>query len=234
VTFHRTGSGISQGTTVSFEIGGTAIPMVDYRIITTGLNINGSTGSFQFVNFDYATISILPLSDTLVEDDKSIVFTVKPGSGYTVGSPGSSEVTIKDDDTVVNLESTISTSNENSSAGLTYTVSRGAANPVRDVAVHFDITGAAGFLTDYIVAGASFDQGSGTVIIPGGSLTATFSILPIDDTLVEGIEHLSVTLGSGSGYVLGQTKQANGTIIDNDTATVEFVSSTSTLKEGCR
>ena len=56
-----------------------------------------------------ATKTVSVLDDNLVEGDETVVVILATGPGYTVGSPSSATVTIKDDDSpthYVNIAST--------------------------------------------------------------------------------------------------------------------------------
>jgi hypothetical protein len=84
---------------VSYTVGGTATSGADY--LDLGTNVVFAAGSAT------ATQTVSVLDDTLVEGDETEVLSLVGGEGYTVGSPGSATVTIKDDDgsgcTPVNL-----------------------------------------------------------------------------------------------------------------------------------
>jgi chitodextrinase len=57
---------------------------------------------------------------------------------------------------------------------------------------------------------------SGNVTIPAGQTSATFSITPISDGIVEGPETIIATLTPASSYDLGSSSTATGTIADLD------------------
>ncbi|MGH7176842.1 MAG: LamG-like jellyroll fold domain-containing protein [Tepidisphaeraceae bacterium] len=63
--------------------------------------------------------------------------------------------------------------------------------------------------------GADYQVLPGTVTIPAGSSSVSFSVLPIDDSVVEGSETVIVTLGASAEYVVvGASSTVN--IADND------------------
>jgi VCBS repeat-containing protein len=68
-------------------------------------------------------------------------------------------------------------------------------------------------------AGADHAALSGTVTILAGSSTASFSVNPIDDALVEGSEDVIVTLSGGTAYTVGSAASATVVIADDDVAT---------------
>ena len=59
---------------------------------------------------------------------------------------------------------------------------------------------------------------SGSVTIPAGSTTATITVTPIDDTIVENDETVTVTLDSNPAYNVGSPNSATVTIISDDGA----------------
>src|SRR5437867_4078376 len=107
-----------------------------------------------------------------------------------------------------------------------FTLSRPAnAKNDGDATVNFSISGTADNGTDYglrlpdgslILAGAT----SGTVIIPNGSVSAVITVEPLDDTVPEDDESVTLTLTSVNlGYVIAPSPDdsATVTIADNDT-----------------
>jgi subtilisin-like proprotein convertase family protein len=58
----------------------------------------------------------------------------------------------------------------------------------------------------------------GAVTIPPGASTATITITPIDDQLVEGSETVIATIASSNTYLVGSPAGATITIADNDTS----------------
>jgi len=65
--------------------------------------------------------------------------------------------------------------------------------------------------------GSDFTGPTGSVIIPAGQASATVTVTPVDDLLVEGNETVILTLMANSAYVLGSARSATVTITDNDT-----------------
>lgn len=65
-------------------------------------------------------------------------------------------------------------------------------------------------------AGRDYANLSGTAVIPSGQTSTTIPLLPIDDTLIEGNESVTLSLLANSAYALGNPGQATATIADND------------------
>ena len=83
-----TASGAS-GTYVNFKVSGTAIPGVDYAAIISPAYI-GPTG--------YAVLSVKTLPNprgSFISDAYSVVVTLEPGPGYSLGTASSAQMWIK-------------------------------------------------------------------------------------------------------------------------------------------
>jgi hypothetical protein len=63
--------------------------------------------------------------------------------------------------------------------------------------------------------GADYNAPS-TVSIAAGATTASINVTPIDDTLVDGTETATVSILSGSGYVIGSNSSVDITIVDDE------------------
>lgn len=91
-----------------------------------------------------------------------------------------------------------------------FTISRGSASD-RPVTASVTIGGTAKNGTDY-------EMISGFVTIPAGAPSAVVTITPIDDTLLESNETVTLTLRSSSGYIVGSPSSGTVTIISDDVA----------------
>src|SRR5439155_26586697 len=85
----RTGATASP-LTVSYWMGGSATNGSDYTSLSGTVVIQaGQSG---------VTVTLAPLDDSQVEGDETAVLGLTAGQGYTVGTPSSATVTIRDDD----------------------------------------------------------------------------------------------------------------------------------------
>jgi hypothetical protein len=84
--------------------------------------------------------------------------------------------------------------------------------------VNLSWSGTATFGTDYTVsaAGATLSANGLTLTLGAGACSATLTVTPIDDTLAESSETVTLTLQPGPGYAVGSPGSATGTIADND------------------
>ena len=92
---------ISRGTagdgplTVSYAIGGTAARGVDYQSIPSSVTIPAGAAE--------APIEIVPIDDTLLEPNETVVLSIAAASAYVIGAPASGTVTIVSDDVAPDL-----------------------------------------------------------------------------------------------------------------------------------
>lgn len=87
-TFLITRSGNLNAITVTYGVGGGAIPGADYTPLSGSVTLG--------VGVKSATITVTPLPDTVVESTESVVLTVLPGASYNVGAPAVAAVLIND------------------------------------------------------------------------------------------------------------------------------------------
>lgn len=73
---------------------------------------------------------------------------------------------------------------------------------------------------------------SGSVTIPANGDSVDVVVTPIDDSLAEGTETLSLTLNASAAYGLGANASASGSIADNDVAGITVGSTTVNITEG--
>ena len=83
----RTGD-ISSELTVNFSFGGTATLGADYLVWEThAVFLPGAEKAF---------VTVMPRNDAIQEGPETVILTLSPGQGYTVGSPSTATVTIED------------------------------------------------------------------------------------------------------------------------------------------
>ncbi|MEW6302831.1 MAG: S8 family serine peptidase [Verrucomicrobiota bacterium] len=221
-TVSRTGS-TSSSLTVKYFLGGTAGNGVDYQALSGTVDIAAGSSA--------ATVTVTPMDDTALEGDETVTLTLSADTAYTVGSPGSANVTIADNDQppplpTVTVTATDTTVSENGDAG-SFTVSRSGSTSSA-LTVKYALSGSASNGSDY-------QSLSGTAIIAAGAGSATIDVVPIDDTAVEGNETVVFTLASDPAYDVGAPSSATLTITDNDASplrpVVSVVASDATASE---
>ncbi len=86
-------------TFVNFKVSGTAIPGVDYVPLVSPASVGPSPTANNLttaVGFGVILVKTLPdLRASVVRQAYSVVVTLEPGPGYTVGQPSSAEILIK-------------------------------------------------------------------------------------------------------------------------------------------
>ncbi|MET7030103.1 Calx-beta domain-containing protein, partial [Sediminicola luteus] len=210
-------------TTVTLTTGGTATGGgVDYTLSSTTINIPVGVYSNGTIN-----LGLSITGDVVVENDETVILTLSGSTGdASLVAPLSTTYTILNDD---NYIATISASDAIATeAGLTtgtFLVSLNTTNVSGGaIAVNYSVSGSA-------VAGTDYNTLSGTVSIPNGSQTNTITVTPIDDTLVEGSESVTLNIIAGTGYTIGASSNATVNISDNDTASITINSATVTVNE---
>ncbi|HLP63848.1 Calx-beta domain-containing protein [Flavobacterium sp.] len=123
-------------------------------------------------------------------------------------------------DPVVSVTASPLTVNENSGTGMVYTFSL-SATATSNLTINFSVGGSATFGSDYSQSGAaSFNASAGSVTILNGSSTATITLTPVGDSVLEANESILLTLTGGSGYVAGSPGSATTTINNDDTLAI--------------
>ena len=115
---------------------------------------------------------------------------------------------------------------EDGTANLIYTFTRTGAT-TSALTVNYGITGTADG-SDY--TGATPGTGK-TITFAAGASTATLTIDPTVDTIIESDETVALTLATGTGYTIGTTTAVTGTITNDDFPTITLAVSPSSVTE---
>jgi Zn-dependent metalloprotease len=182
-----------------------------------GTHYTATSGTLAWADGDAAPQSIVvPIIDNAaVNANRTFMVNLSGPSGATLGSPGSTTVTIADDDNTLQFSAPTATVTEGTAA-LTLTVTRvgGLATAASVTWTTADGTALAG--TDFGTAGDTTPL-TGTLSWPAGTGGAkTLSIPIINDTIVEGAKTFTVNLSNPSGATLGAAATATVTVNDND------------------
>lgn len=166
------------------------------------------------------TVSLAIVDDSTVETPETVSLQLQnvAGSGATIGSTADHTVSITDTEVSVAVAPTSVA--EDSGTGLAFTFTRTGVLTA-GLTVSFTVGGSATFGTDYTVAGAaSFTATSGTVAFAPGSATATVTLTPTADGLVEANEDATLTITDAVGYNVGTPATDTATITNDDAAPV--------------
>lgn len=188
--------------TVNLTRTGTATNGTDYVSIPTTVSVPTS-GS--------ATIPVTVINDSAVESVETVILTLASGSGYTIGSSNSGTVNITSDDSgtpVVTIAATDASAGEPSDSGQ-FTVSASPL-PTAPITVNLSRTGTA-------TNGVDYTSIPTTVTVPTSG-TTTIPVTVTNDSTVEGIETVTLTVASGTGYTVGTPNSGTVNIADDDTS----------------
>jgi deoxycytidine triphosphate deaminase len=199
-TFTRTGGDVSSPLQVFFTRGGTATEGVDYANLGPGsVTIPG--------NESFATLTVTPLVDGVVETDETVIVTISPNAGYNISAPTATVVI--HDATAAPLVSVTAVDASASETGpdpgmfrFTRTGSTASA-----LTVTYSIGGTATNGADYTTIGT-------TILIPVGQASADVTIAPIVDGLSEPTETVVLTVLDGTDYDVGSPASATVNIAD--------------------
>ncbi|MFM6480375.1 MAG: Calx-beta domain-containing protein, partial [Microcystis panniformis] len=197
-TFTRTGV-TTNALTVNYTVGGTATNGTDYASIPTSVTFAANSAT--------ATLTVDPTADTTVETDETVILTLASGTGYTVGTTTPVTGTITNDDfPSITLAVSPASVTEDGTTNLVYTFTR-SGSTTNSLTVNYTLGGTATLNTDYTRTGTN-----NTVTFAANATTATVTVDPTPDTIVEPDETVILTLASGTGYTVGTTTAATGTI----------------------
>jgi hypothetical protein len=216
-TFTRT-TPTTSALTVNYTVGGTATFSTDYTQ-SGAASFTSTTGTVTFAaGSSTATVTVNPTADTTVESDETVILTLASGTGYTVGTTTPVTGTITNDDTSVTLAVSPASVTEDGTTNLVYTFTRSGVT-TNPLTVNYTLGGTATLNTDYTRTGTN-----NTVTFAAGSSTATVTIDPTADTIVESNETVILTLAAGTGYTIGTTTPVTGTINNDDTTVTSQLS----------
>ncbi len=221
------GPAVDEGTAATFAVSASPAASgtvtVRYTVTQNGQFVtSGQLGSnkTRTLSGAGATISIPTQNDSADEADGSVTVTLTAGSGYTVGTPSSATVTVRDDD-VPTAQFAAAASTAAESAGTRNVTVRLVPAPAQSTTVSYALSGTAVRGSDYTISGVT--SNTGTVAV-GTSGTAAIPVAITDDSATESAETVVLTLTGGAGYDIGTNQSHTLTITDNDTAGVPQVS----------
>jgi len=205
-TISRTG-GNASALTVNYSLSGTASSGTDYETLPGTVTIPEGSPS--------ATVTVIPVDDTAVEENEAVVLTLTPDARYEIGSPNSATVTIADNDQppppdkpTVTVAATDGAATEAGTDTGTFTVTR-SGDLASSLTVHFSLGGSA-------ANGIDYQSLTTSVAFPSGTASAIMTVTPIDDIDSEGNETVALTLSPDAAYTVGSPNGATVTIEDND------------------
>jgi Ca2+-binding RTX toxin-like protein len=221
IVFTVTRSGnVSASAVVNLVWSGTATLTTDYAVVASGATLSTNKLTLTFAaGASVATLTVTPVDDTALETNEGVTLTIAAGTGYTVGTPSAS-ATITDNDTpLVSIAATDAAGAEQASNTIVFTLTRGG-NSSTSITVNLGWSGTAVLTTDYAVSatGGTLASNRLSITLASGATSATITITPVNDVIAEGNEDVVLSIVTGSGYNVGASNIATGTITDNDVA----------------
>ena len=211
------GSGVTEGTAATFTI--SAEPQaasaveVRYTVAQSGIFVSSGGRGSRTVSLSggSVTVTVATDDDSADEPDGSVTVTLDAGTGYSVGSPGSATVNVRDDDDAPPAQPVLSVAagpavTEGTAASFTISADPEAASAVE---VRYTVAQSGIFVS-------SGGRGSRTVSLSGGSVTVT--VATDDDSADEPDGSVTVTLDAGTGYSVGSPGSATVNVRDDDDA----------------
>jgi hypothetical protein len=198
----RTGS-TANVLTVFYTVGGNATPGSDYVALPGVVTIPAGQAAVD--------ILVTPLQDDLQEFPETITVTLTPTAGYAVGTPGVAVVVLRSDDEITQVVSVLALDPTASEARLTrgrFLITRvGRAAAALTVSYRVDGTATPG--SDYVAL-------PGTVTIPAGAFAALVPVIPLQDTVPEAPETVTLTLAPSASYAVGFPATATVTLVSDE------------------
>jgi len=232
LTIQSVDNQVAQGQAAVFVISASVAPAAP---VTVHLDTGGTAGSDDIVTPPTSvvlqagaastSVSVQTRDTTVVGPNPTLVVSLATGSGYTVGTPGSAQTTIKSVTVPTLSISGGTTVSPGGSATLTVTASQA---PVQDLQVGLTAGGSA-------VAGTDYDPVNPVLTLDAGSTSASITVQTIDTTVIEPDKFLAVSISpSASGaYSVGSQGATVVTISESGALpTVTLRSATTYLEKG--
>jgi len=198
-TLTRTGD-LSQALTVSYGLTGSALHGTDYAALA---------GSVIFAaGSPVATVVITPIDDGIGEPAQTAVLQLQASPAYALGAATSATVTITDnsDGPYVTINAIGAPANESGTTGTFRVTTTGTGTG--NITVSYTVSGTA-------TAGTDFAALTGTLSIARNT-TGNITITPLQDTLAEGYETITLTLNPDPAYGLALDSSATMNLQDDD------------------
>ncbi|MBW4532174.1 MAG: VCBS repeat-containing protein [Aphanothece saxicola GSE-SYN-MK-01-06B] len=199
---------VAGGASVSYATAnGTATAGSDYVATSGTLNFTGNAGETK-------TVSVTINGDTTVEPNESFFLNLSaPTNGVTLADSQGAGTILNDDAAplpVISLAVSPASVIENGVANLVYTFTR-TGDTASSLLVNYSIGGTATNGSDYGLIGSS-------VTFAAGAATATVTVDPTADSVLEPDETVSLTLLANAAYTIGTAAPVTGTITNDDAA----------------
>ena len=222
VTISRNAVAVTEGTSAVFTVRRDRAATSSIRIYVgvsdgTGDFIAGTAPSSVLIraNQTTGTLTVRTDDDNVDEINGSVTATISPRSTYSVGSPGSSAIAVRDNDPTVTISRNAVAVTEGTSAVFTVRRDRAASTSIRIYVGVSDGTG------DFIAGTAP-----SSVLIRANQTTGTLTVRTDDDNVDEINGSVTATISPRSTYSVGSASSATITVRDNDIPPLPVVTMT--------
>jgi multidrug efflux pump subunit AcrA (membrane-fusion protein) len=202
--------------------------------LTVNLTTRGTAGSQDIVTpptsvtlaagATSASVAVQTRANTLVEQDPTVIVSIAGGAGYTVGTPGSAQTTITNNNVPALQITGGTTITPGGSATLTVTANQA---PLVNTQVALTVTGSA-------QAGTDYDPVNPVLTLGAGSTSASVTINTLNNNVIEPNKYIVVSITpSPASYSV--TSQGTAVVTINGSAaqpTVTLTSPTTYLQKG--
>jgi hypothetical protein len=185
-------------TTVRYTVGGTATAGQDYTALSGTVVIPAPTNGVASVD-----VTITPMNDAVHENVETIILTVSADPAYIVYNDTSAMAWLRDDEKpTVNLSVNRGDAGNPGEPAVNGSFSIGRSNAAAaavtagSLVVNYQVSGSA-------TGGADYALLTGSVTIPDTASLVDIPITIINDTLVEGVETVTLTLLDSADYSVG-------------------------------
>lgn len=225
----RTGS-TAAALTVTALVSGTAAVTSDYTWSPAPVAASPFQTWVIPIGASALDITATVVNDTATEGPEPLTLGVVPTGGVMVGTPQTATASITDNETTqptITLFATDPDASESESADTAEFELRRLGSLSGALNVNVTYSSGAGFAT----AGTDFTSAGATITMPDGVAAQRFTIATLQDTAVEGLENLRVTLAAGTDYRLGSATVATAKITDDDIPAITITASDATANE---
>ena len=214
-TVTRTGGSTTGAQTIYLQYGFQTAQGADYDAISTAVAFAAGQTS--------ATITVRPVDDATVENTESVILFLSPSTQYRSGTSTSARINIADNDVAappvtprITIAATDADAGEAGTNPGTFTLTRsGALNST--LTVRYTASGTA--TPGTLATGGDLVPLGGFVFFNWGSATTTITVTPVNDSGVEPVETVIVSLTDGATYDLGAVSTATVNITSDDVGT---------------
>ncbi len=197
---------------------------VKFTPATLSFSTSSGSGGWNMAQ----TVTVTADADADADNDSATLTHGITGGDYASVSVPDVSVTVTDTTPKLTLETAPSTVAEGTAIRVTVSSDKDVTGTLA-VRLTLADRGSSGFTADDITGALTQTV---TTANFGGGKTAVATIATVNDAIVEGAETYRITLGSGTGYALGDDVAVDGTLNDNDSAQVTLGSTTIAVTEG--